>query len=90
MAFTPPTSGALIGMTEAQLLAHRVRLQGALIDLIASDKPVKLSYAQGDGQRQVEYSAGDQATIRALINEISLWLGDSTSGRRRAVGVRFA
>lgn len=86
MAFTAPTSGALVGMTEAEMRAHRGRLQTALVNLIASDKPIKLSYTQGDGARQVEYRGGDEATIRALINEINGWLGE---GRRRAVGVRF-
>jgi len=86
MAFTPPTSGILIGMTEAELRAHRARLQKALIELIASDKPVKLSYTQGDGQRMVEYSAGDEAKIRGLITEINVCFGE---GRRRAVGLRF-
>jgi len=86
MAFTPPTSGALVGMTEAQLRAHRTRLQDALVALVASDKPVELSYSQGDGARQVKYRGGDEGTIRALITEINGWLGE---GRRRAVGIRF-
>lgn len=91
MPFTPPTSGALIGMTEAQLRAYRTRLQTALIELVASDQPVKLSYAQGDGNRMVEYRSGDEASIRSLIVEITRWLGDDvTGGGRRAIRVRFA
>lgn len=91
MPFTPPTSGALIGMTEAQLRTYRTRLQDALIELVASDKPVKLAYAQGDGNRSVEYRAGDEAAIRRMIAEITRWLGDDPAGGgRRAIGIRFA
>jgi hypothetical protein len=79
--FNPATS-IFAGMTTTQLQAALATAQQAYIDLSAGAKVVTASYAQGDGNRSVTYTAASLPNIVALIKELQAQLGIVRYGRR--------
>lgn len=81
MRFNPRTS-IFAGMTTAQLQAGLASAQQAYIDFSSGGKIVTATYAQGDGQKSVTYTAASIANLTALIKEFQAQLGIIRLGRR--------
>lgn len=84
---TAPEAGWLAGVLPATLTAWRGEAQAALHALRTGAKVVKVSYAQGDGNRAVEYTPADEPKLVAHIDDLNRALG--IRSRRRAMAVGF-
>ncbi|HUC17785.1 MAG TPA: gpW family head-tail joining protein [Acetobacteraceae bacterium] len=82
----PPVPDWLRGVSRAVLEQWLAQARGALVSLTTGTQAVRVSYSEGGGSRQVEYTRANIGDLRAMIRELSSALGHS---RRRAIGVRF-
>lgn len=77
------------GLSLEVLQSRLTALQTALLDLQAGGKVVKVSYAQGEGSRSVEYSQANIAdltqAILALQTQIDILNGSAGPARRRPI-----
>lgn len=80
------TTGWLAGIDATTLTAWRAEAQAALHALRTGAKVVKVGYAQGDGNRQVEYTPADEAKLVAHIADLNRALGVGTGRRAMAIG----
>lgn len=81
MRFNPRNS-IFAGMATAQLQAALASAQQAYLDLSTGGKVVTATYAQGDGNKSVTYTAASLPNLTALIKELQAQLGIVRHGRQ--------
>ena len=81
-------SMTLTGVAPSTLQTWLSTAQQALADLLTGNKPVTVSYAQGEGNRSVTYRRADETTLRAWILELQQAL-NVPGTRRRPIRPRF-
>lgn len=85
--FDPATS-IFAGMSTPQLQAALTAAQTAYTTLLTGNKPVTVSYTQGDGAKSVTYGKAEIGSLTMLIRQLQAQLG-VIPRPRRAIGVRF-
>ncbi|HVE20644.1 MAG TPA: gpW family head-tail joining protein [Acidocella sp.] len=78
--------GPFTGYPVAMLQAALTQAQDALIAVMTGSKPVSVSYAEGTGQRRVEYGKTNATDLYRLIAELERALGIT---RRRPISFRI-
>jgi hypothetical protein len=81
MSFDPNTS-VLAGMSTVQLRAALTAAQQAYTDLVTGSKVASVSYAQGDGNKSVQYTPASLPNLTAFIKLLQAQLGIVTTPRR--------
>jgi hypothetical protein len=79
-------SGPFAGMPVTALQAALATAQQALIALTTGTQPVMVSYAEGQGKRDVMYNRANSNDLRQLIRDLQFALGIAP---RLALGVRI-
>jgi hypothetical protein len=83
-----PSKTVFAGVSTAQLQANLAAAQQAYTDLLTGNKPVSLSYTQGDGAKTATYKPTNVADLTALIQLLQACLGINVRPRR-AIGFRY-
>lgn len=75
------TRTTLAGIDNTTLQTWLSTAQAAYLDVMTGNKPVTVTYAQGDGTRTVIYQKTDITNLTMFIKSLQVQLGIST-GRR--------
>lgn len=79
-------TGPFAGLPLAQLQASLATAQNVLIAVVSGTQPVSVSYAEGQGHRQVTYNRTNADQLRQLIRDLQSAMGQKSRG---AVWPRF-
>ncbi|MBS0363684.1 MAG: gpW family protein [Proteobacteria bacterium] len=88
MTICAPRTTLLSGLSLDQLNANLLAAQSAYNQLMTGGKPVTVSYAQGDGNRSVTYTAAEIGALSQYIRSLQQAL-NMPGTRRRPLRMRY-